>query len=619
MERLRTLVKDMEETGQTSTTPQSLAELEAAFLQGQREQALALWQKLADDNVPWPYSPKFLDLGIRMHARAGQNIRAHEILQEFIDSGKGWDAGLFWLVFDAHIVSGTKGSLQLAWALYSYMKSTLGTTITPDDFEKFYLGFAEAGNRQMALAVFKDMKEFDFSQLRRTTKQLLLDPDELLEATVSLAKLSKDAQEINETFLVGLTDLPRHQSRKLFEAWTRQLIALGRLDEAAQAVELMFERGLTPTANTLNTLISSWVRLPDANSHKKAEELGLAMVEQRLRIVRQASTNDAQPKQDASIPFFMRRNLPPAVPETFGLLLELYWSQGSNSKVNQTVATMREAQYDRNRRGLHVLMMQGLAHGDLRAVWKEFINFYQAGGYPTEVTWTLLWKACQLKYARMGSRDAQRMNVFPGPNYLMHQMLKWHAKTRRPERVINHIATRDRMSNLIMSLFCQANTSLAYILVPMHILYDRFGLYPTDKMVYLIVDKIARMGLPGRSRKQRRDAVEYDSYQRRTAQTLQALRRITELRRDELEGIPTYEWQMTVRLEGLTELIRRALMRWERAKYTGRGKIRNRLAKDNTSVDICRFVEYYIHTAKGQLGVKDLPTGTRCEQLILQK
>ncbi|KAK4997047.1 hypothetical protein LTR66_003473 [Elasticomyces elasticus] len=509
---LATLLADMESVGRELTAEQQVLRLEAVFASGDPGKALDEWERQnASDSTE--KSPEFYESGVRMFTAAGKLERAQIIVQEILIQHRDSDPRVAIPLISA---LNDRARFPQAFALYLQFKERLGRDVTVSDFDAIYLSFLKAEQRELALAVFRDM------MLCGTPQSTPRDPSsawalqQVAHNKISdLQRLSDTSVEANKVFLTALTCLPRAWQNKFFYGkWLKKLIGMRELDAASKVIELMYERGVRPDAGHLNGLITAYFAFdPDPSVRKRAlqaqssgstnlrraEQLAWAMILKRLEFVAHHRAVDAseqavaidRAKTAVSIPVNIERPVPMATIKTFGALALHYSSEGLVEMLEDLRSLLPAAKLEMDTYFANQ-MMYGYFHTyKHQHAWYLYVILRRKNLADIE-TFNCLWKfELQFRYDFNTTRRSN--DAFPPPRGLFAEMTRWYfsLSTKRAEE-----ARRD-LENLPASInktFCTALDAPG-VLVAMHAMKAMFGVYPDQVMARQITVAVSRLQL----------------------------------------------------------------------------------------------------------------------------
>ncbi|KAL8807428.1 MAG: hypothetical protein Q9223_001578 [Gallowayella weberi] len=428
--------------------------------------------------------------GVRLFLSREDFEKAQEVADKGFDASNPATARHLLPVIEAWAQRGTEEATRRAWHLYLDLRKKLGSNIRINDFDRIVLGFVNAGRTDVALAVFKDMmltgrdSHHDSDQLYKTSLALL----------GTLQSRSATPSELITVSLSALQTLPREFQNKFFYgSWIKKLIGLGEIHAAISVVELMYERGVVPDAKHVNGIIGAWFRSGQPSQKEKAEQLGWAMIQQRLKVVskRQGDGNGRSvPQERMRIPAHIERPVPPATIETFSLLL-LYYERRSKS---DAVRTLKEhldlAEISPNSYFMNHMLYAELRRGQLTAAWRLY-QAMKTSVKPDLETFACLWDC---EKARLYAPSGYSVDEFPGPRKIFHEFLMWLTGLDKRRRAAVHEEFSEELYNQIIRCMCLAK-DLEGTLVALYSLKEVFGFLPNDETLRMIPMQVARIGL----------------------------------------------------------------------------------------------------------------------------
>ncbi|CAL8575418.1 hypothetical protein XPA_001341 [Xanthoria parietina] len=439
--------------------------------------------------------------GIRIYLLQGDIEKAQDLADKSFDASDPSTARHSIPVIEAWAQSKTDDATHKAWHLYLNLRKNLGSIIEINDFDKLAMCFINAGRTDIALAVFKDMmlsargSPNNQNQLYKTSLTLL----------GTLQSGSASPSELTRVSLSALTTLPREFQNKFFYgSWIKKLIGMGEIQAAVSVVELMYERGVTPDSKHVNGIIGAWFRNGQPSQKEKAEQLGWAMIQQRLKVVRKRRGDQLGrpiPEPQLRTPPHLQRVVPPATIETFSLLL-LYYERRSRSEAVQVLKEHLDlAEILPNSYFMNHMLYAELRRGEPHAAWQ----LYQAmtdSVKPDLETFACLWDC---EKAHLDKLSMEHVDGFPGPRKIFHDFLSWHTGLSSRSRAAVHEDFSEELYNQIVRCMCLAK-DLEGTLVTLYSLKAVFGFLPNDQTLRMIPMLVARKGLgpPPMTRKRRR-------------------------------------------------------------------------------------------------------------------
>ncbi|KAI9725180.1 MAG: hypothetical protein M1828_003361 [Chrysothrix sp. TS-e1954] len=492
--RLARLAQDKLGAGWDLSSIEQNRRIEGLFLDNKHSEALQAW-KTAETDEHNRKDEDFLELGIRMHARAGMRNEASGLLDRIFEHYPAADPRLIQPVIDVYIRENSDDSIAHAWLLYHRLRERLSLDMKMDDYDATIHSFFSVGRKGHALAVFRDMMLCNDPMARkdetfyRTT----------LDRVMKFVDNSESATAANEVSLEAITYLPRRYQNKFFYAsWLRKLISEGWNDEASQVIELMYERNVRPDARHMNGLISAWLRADSAKDTKKAEQLGWAMIQGRLDFVQhrareatgqeQAHTSIHDNSEDIKVAMFLDRPVPSATIETFCVLLQHHLKRGMYGHARHLRNLLVPAALQMNSYFMNHLLQAELYVRGYRRAWNRFQIMVQSVK-PDMDTWAFLWE-CMKKHTDSGLN--QDPNGFPSPRELFRSWRDWLGALKGPE--LNSAFTRFELETYhdVLRSFCLSR-DMAGCFVAMHAMHETFGICPQDTTTRLLVALLARL------------------------------------------------------------------------------------------------------------------------------
>lgn len=494
-DRLIILCSDIQSTGNRLTYNQMMLYLQALIIKGHYTEALDYWQSQQTHVKEQPRCTKFYLLGVRLFAYMGNPRKAQQVALDMIVEGADGAEDIPDIlvpVIEAWIRSGGDMGLRHAWAVYLHLRTQLGADIRPEDFDKVAMGFLKAGCTDLALAVFKD--------LMLTGEATKYESTELYKTSIGIVgklhSTSINPAELTQVSLTALTILPRRfQNRFFYGSWIKRLIGMGEIDAAAKVVELMYERGVKPSAVHLNGIIGAWLRRGKSEHEKKAERLAWAMIHQRLDLVSRRSgldlamNADVQTSSGIPVPVHIKRTVCPATIETFSLLLLHYERRGMLKHVQLLRDFLPRAQISPNSYFMNHLIYAELRHGRVENARKIYMSWSTTVA-PDLETFASLWDCEKASLNKLSSTPSSK---FPPPRRLFCEMMSWYSKLSSKRRAeVSHTFSKDLYEQIIRC-FCLSR-DLEGTLVALYALKESFGISPDQDIARMITLQVTSMG-----------------------------------------------------------------------------------------------------------------------------
>jgi hypothetical protein len=492
-ERLIVICSDMQRSGKDLTHDQKVLLLEALILKGRHAEALTYWESQKNLLNDQSSSTEYNLIGVRLFALQGNPRKAQQIALDILAEGGEGISRILVPVIEAWVRSGGDIGTRHAWAVYLYLRAQLGPDIKPDDYDKVAMGFLKAGRTDFALAVFKDLM-----LMREKTKY---ESTELYKTSIGLVgKLhskSISLTELTNISLTALTVLPRKfQNKYFYGSWIKRLIGMGETDAAVVVVDLMYERGVKPAAIHLNGIIGAWLRSGRSDCERKAEQLGWAMIHERLDLVRQRSGEnistdaDLQAPSGTQVPLHIRRTVCPATIETFALLLLSYERRRMLKHVQLLRDYLPRAEIPPNTYFMNHLIYAELRHARLGNARKIYLSWCHKVP-PDLATFAALWDCEKASLNRISPSSSTK---FPPPRRLMCEMMTWYSKLSAKHRQeVRKIFSKD-LYDQIIRCFCLAH-DLEGTLVALYGLKESFGFTSDPDTARMITLQVTSMGM----------------------------------------------------------------------------------------------------------------------------
>ena len=494
MSRLAILATDKKAAGWDLTPGERYIQIEGTFLDGDQRQALQLFEELSDSDAG--KDSKFMEMGVRMYAHHGNPERAHRLADRLFDLNNAADPRVLTPLIRAYAERRNEESMLTAWSLFQDLERRLSTDMRMQEYDTVVLSFLDSGNKDFALAVFRDMMlrgeaEHDYSRQNAFSK------------LANFIDITRSPQETNDLSLNAIKYLPRkYQNKWFYASWLRKLISEGQVNAASQVVELMYERGVKPDARHLNGITAAWLRDQRSSQKQRAEELGWSMIQRRLDFVQerrpslsdtQASTSQMQPVSVNSdvqvpVPVSVSRPVPPATIETFCVLLEHYIRRGAYTYVRHLRDLLGPAQLQMNSMFMNRLLSAELQNHGHRRAWTRFEQWSQ-NTKPDLETWGYLWQ-CEKNHVH----DIRNQDLagFPLPRDLFGRMLVWLQSLSERERRYAMEDMDENMYQGVVLAFC-LHHDLEGTFVAIHTLHAIFDVVPNEAIVRMLLNMFTKL------------------------------------------------------------------------------------------------------------------------------
>ena len=490
------LVEDMRDTGVQVDPRQNALYIEALRFEGRLHDAISEWRLLGqsvqkDDREAAEYEL----LGVRLFTSQGDLGKAEEIASKYLETGDKSESRILIPIIDTWIGRKDEIGMKHAWALYLRLRTQLGADITMDDYDNVSLSFLKVNRTDLALAVFKDMM--------LTGKQSGYDSLELSKISLGLVgklhQAASDTPEVNKISLTAMTSMPRsYQNKFFYGSWMKKLIGMGETDSAASVLELMYERGVTPSPKHLNGIIGAWLRTTSDHQKKKAEQMAWGMIHQRLDFVRRRSkepaltgpTSSNLHDQDLSAPAHERRAIPRATMETYCILLLYYSRRGRWGDLQVLQNALESGQMQPNSYWINHLLFARLRRGRHDLVWAGYSDMFSDVVTPDLETFECLW-GCERAHLDPHNRSKthQKTCRFPTPRRLMREMISWLQTYDKGNVAGGHPSIAADISRELCEEIVRCTAQAGDwpgTLVALYVLRDHFGFYPDKSTTHFV-------------------------------------------------------------------------------------------------------------------------------------
>ena len=505
---LKTLVGDMMKNEKCMTPGQMLAYIESLHAEGRHKEAIDQWRSQQKSfSVDEPMTREYETLGVRLFAAIQDPKMAENIARDLLGKDDRESARILIPIIEAWVRSGTDKGLKRAFTLYLRLKAQLGSSITLDDYDMVSMCFMKHGRADLALAVFKDlMLENDPLESRKFYNSSA-------GVMTDLQSRSIDMSELNKVSLTALTVLPRRfQNKYFFASWIKKLLGMGETASAASVVELMFERGIKPDAKHLNGIIGAWLRNGSTKDKERAEQMGWAMIQERLAFVYKRRGEEygqitaLEKPADIQLPRHLQRTVSRATIETFSLLVLYYGRRGMFENVQLLRDYLSVAEIPPNSYFINHILYAELHRGNHQAVYKINKEMFRTAKRDLE-TFACLWDC---EKAHLDALTIHQHDSFPNPRQIFSDMISWFSTLTPRER---NSAVEDFSRDLyeqIIRCFCLSK-DLPGTIVALYALRDNFSIHPDPQTTRMISLQVAHMGAHGpkstdRRRKRQRSA-----------------------------------------------------------------------------------------------------------------
>ena len=508
MAHINYLGSDMLQAGVSLTDEQRLAYIEAKYIHGDKDVALAEWTA-ARDRLGHKASKRtmkdFWSLGVWTCAQHGHLDLAFEAADQLFQIEKDPTAfrvliDILKACLDINLAGKfrSKNVVQIAWAIYVRLLLRAGRHMKMADYDDVAAAFLHARQPELALGVFKDMMLSGEKKPGGDNSIILYKAN--VGSYVDLWTMSPDQREIRWEDSKALAKLPSEYNNKyFFGKWIKKLIGDGELDYAAQIVHLMQERGIRPDAIYLNGLIGAWLRRGTEREKRLGEELAWKMIATRIDFVKQRkralsqnfiTTIRAVVTNTPNKPAF-RSPLatPQATIETFSVLLENYRVRQKQELMTVVYDAIGKAEVRPN-----TFFMNQLIMFDARAhrrdwAWDMYQHLvYHVGLRPDFDTFYALWTIAKNTFDPLKTRPHKRGRLgFPDPRSLFAEMMK------RKDSLAQKDYLSDHLYELILRSFGVSDDQVG-MAVAIQACALNFKKFPMEGVVRHLIISLARVG-----------------------------------------------------------------------------------------------------------------------------
>jgi hypothetical protein len=385
----------------------------------------------------------WMELGARLYAMAGHLDAASSCAEDIVRRYQTIDPRLrlFTIWRNAEIDDGD--ATRKATALYTELRHSAGKTFTlsTDDYHSIFAAFLKGGHIRFALDVIQDLaKDTHISDawLRNAALRTLID---------RLQAACKDRKTLNGVSLACLNFLsPDFRVEELFEKWiyyAQRFWGPGG-DVCAEIVELMFERGDSPSARHLNILLKAWFSDRKQDFSKQAESVAWGMIHKCMDTQHEMKADGKSPGEELdAIPPFLQRRIPPAIAETFTQLADGYANQGKIDYAFYVINLLRTSDVSIGPKALRTVIQIHLTLDEPLKAWQFFVDVRDAD--PSAVTlhtYHDLWKGL-INFVR-GLRKTHEVVGEPGR--------QWHRKIRKSFEGLHFPNPRDLFADMLLHI-----------------------------------------------------------------------------------------------------------------------------------------------------------------------
>lgn len=497
MAHIKYLGEDMYKAGVPMDASQRLLYIEATFIEGDRNQAIAEWERAGGSEIEnLSKSKEHWELGVRMFCQIDQIDRALQAAETLLQSSDDPDTYRILIpIIQASLTSKDESAVQLAWALYIRLRVNIGSAVTMEDYDAVTSMFLAANQPDLALAAFKDMM---LTGDAATTQQ---DSTQLYKATTGmengLSSVNIGGGELNWSNSRTLSALPKKFRNKFFfGSWIKKLIGEGDLDAAKKVFDLMQDHRILPDPKHMNGLIGAWFREGTEKCRILAEDTAWRMIKARLDFVGERNLRyqmdgpirvvETAGLEDNKSLFFT----PHATIETFSILIQQYRRRQKHEQMSELFDALRKAQISPSTYFMNELLLIDTKAQRKDWVWQTYTSMTEKQGVrPDFETYTILWQNMK---KHLDPVVGSKPNLNPS-NFTTHRRLFAQMVERKPILTRKESLPRE-LYDLIITCFSYAQDQ-AGTAVALRALERQFNMFPREDTARTIVLQLARLGL----------------------------------------------------------------------------------------------------------------------------
>lgn len=498
--RIEKVYRDMYDAGKSATVGQRAAYLESIFLRGGEEEALKEWEMDHSDTNALSrqdYKPEHLEVGVKLHALAGNAQRARQVMDELFALYPTWDPSIMINVLRAYTDTTSLMDHDQARTIYRKIKERMGDKMTLNDYDACFVGFLEARHLPYAQQVFRDMVKNGHLAASYSPQET----HKVLTRLHMLYRLGVDIEKMTSIALQSISTLPHAYFFHIFSHWMRSAVVKKAPEAAVQILDMMFKLGHEPATVHFNLLLKALLRTKDEPRILKAENIGWHMIENARKSAqkklpreeapdmiasRVAATAKMAPIDDAE------RKVPVGNVTTFALLMQHHANNLQWEHVDYLIRQWKETGLQPNSQIMNVLMDKACRQGKYADVWKTYKSLTDVaeqgtGVFPDGASMRCLWKTLRLA---LGDHITRNDADLPKPRELLAETVQWwgRCKSRHDaEQFRMGLAAWDHGAVTSLMMHCFSYTQdFAGSLVALFVLGKHFGIFPTDNAAAIL-------------------------------------------------------------------------------------------------------------------------------------
>ncbi|KAI1489746.1 hypothetical protein F5X96DRAFT_639612 [Biscogniauxia mediterranea] len=364
--------KDMQDVGIPLRPDQQVLAIEAIFIEGWKEEALASFKRFMPTLGSNPdVFFDFWQLGLRMYCLMGDVEQAEKMIDAILKSPRKEDPRFIMPYIG--LCTKSPETLSKAFGAYRKLRATLGDSMTIEDYDRIIAYFLLTDHADLALCIFVDMMK---------------------SGAIDLYKKSDFPTSVANPFFFG--------------KWVKRLIGLGDPGGAYKVFQFMRTKNVVPHAIHVNGLLGAWYRSGIASNIKQGETVAWLMINARLQYVQMRKRSSALTDQVS-----LRRHgngWPNATLETFCLVAENYQLRGLHTKMEELWRAFRESELAPDSFMMNQLLLSYLHSGKGAHILPLFRGLTQKYSIvPDAQVFMSLWKSLTVnRLIQVKEDDAKR-------------------------------------------------------------------------------------------------------------------------------------------------------------------------------------------------------------------
>jgi len=490
------LAKDMMDAEAIMDPGQWVDYIQALQTEGHLASAFEIWKEKKDDlGSEQRIASRYWETGINLYIALNQPQKAQDLAFECLERSRILDYEILVPLISVWAKSRNPSASQKIWACYLRMRTNLGHDVPDHVYDQISNVLLKSDRVELALAVFKDLV---LATRPSSSDSLAVYAGAVSRLTGSQTRAVTET-DINSVSLAALTVLPRLFQNKFFYAsWVKRLIGQGDLEAAQSVIDLMYERGIRPSAMHVNGLVAAWLREGSSPAIAKAEKYVWQMIDARMDMVKQRDVTLGrvwvpfrkmlQPLvQDKRVDVSVRQEVPAATKETFAILLQHCLRKSNLAQAEHIMAAMEHAQIHPTSHVMNAWLYADLRAGDVERAWQRFRTTFQ-NVKPDMETFAVLWDLAKIQH---DPSRAAHSKEFPTARTLYSMMSDYLSALHEPRLNAERSQFSAELYEQIVRSFC-LSWDLPGTLCAIHGLSQIFGALPNDETVRMVCLQVAR-------------------------------------------------------------------------------------------------------------------------------